>query len=67
MEPFAVRQGDHGRTGGLQGLAVEVDQAGVAQEGFHPQGAGETGRAGGGQGVVGAGQIVAHCLRAPGT
>ena len=34
----------------------------MAQEGFHAQGSCEAGRAAGGQGVVGAGQVVAHGL-----
>ena len=38
----------------------------MAQEGLDAEGAGEAGGAGGGQGVVGAGQIVAHRFRSPG-
>ena len=55
VQPLAFGQGDHRRSGGLQGLPVKADQACVAHKGLHAQGAGEAGRAGGGQGVVGAG------------
>ena len=66
VESLAVSQGANGSAGGLQGLPVELNQAGVAHEGLHAERSSKPSRARGRQGVVRAGEVVAHGLRGPG-
>ena len=66
VESLAVSQGSNGSAGGLQGLPVELNQAGVAHEGLHAERSSKPCRARGRQGVVRAGEVVAHGLRGPG-
>ena len=47
----------------LEGLAVEVDQAGVAHERFYAQGACKAGCPGGGQGVIRPSEVIASGFR----
>src|SRR5206468_8431554 len=58
FEPLGVGEGDHIGRHAAEGALVEADDVEVLAEVGHPQRRGEPGRAGGGQHMVDAGNVV---------